>query len=137
MQGPSKSFVTHWFQSQPAKSHLRFFRLFLLLLRVALLYREYSSLIKDVTIINDIITFIFSEEKIYPNSRATDCGESAPWQAFWVPSVPYNALRLYGAYYRAFSEFVGPISFLHLEMASGAISSIPTAKSEVIKLMSF
>ncbi len=62
---------------------------------------------------------------------------SLPWQAFWVPSVPYNALKLWGAYYLAVREFVGPINFLHLLTASGAISYIPTEKSEVIKLIRF
>ena len=29
-------------------------------------------------------------------SRAADAGESDPWVAFWVPSVPYRARRLGG-----------------------------------------
>lgn len=70
------------------------------------------------------------------NYRLAVSGASEPWHAFLVPSVPNLALKLSGASYLALFEFVGPISFLHLVMASGAISSIPTAKSEVMKLMS-
>ena len=52
---------------------------------------------------------------------------SLPWQAFLVPSVPYKALMVFGAYSLALIEFVGPINFLHFLIASGETSSIPTA----------
>lgn len=69
---------------------------------------------------------------MYPSYRKADWGESLPWQAFLVPSVPNKALILPGAYFFAFSELVGPITFLHLLTASAAINYRPTAKSEVI-----
>lgn len=72
-------------------------------------------------------------EKIKPNYLSTDWGESLPWTAFLVPSYPYFPLIEFGASSLAFNELVGPIKFLHFLMASGATSSIPTAKSDVIK----
>lgn len=76
--------------------------------------------------------FKFFEEKIIESYLLAVLTASLPWQAFLVPSVPYNALRLSGAYYLALRELVGPINFLHLLTASGDMSYIPTAKSEVI-----
>ena len=49
-----------------------------------------------------------------------------------VPSYPYRALKDLGAYYLALFELVGPINFLHLVIALGAMSSIPREKSEVM-----
>lgn len=72
-------------------------------------------------------------EKINPSYLSTDWGESLPCTAFLVPSYPYFPLIELGAYYLAFNEFVGPMKVLHFLIASGATSSIPTAKSDVIK----
>ena len=47
-----------------------------------------------------------------------------------MPSVPNCARIELGASFLAFYELVGPMNFLHLLMASGAMSSRPTAKSE-------
>lgn len=97
---------------------------------------QFSSIGFDF-ILNSINTFKSGDwEKISPNYLSTDCGESLPWTAFLVPSSPYLALIELGAYSLAFNEFVGPIKFLHFLIASGATSSIPTAKSDVMKSIS-
>lgn len=66
----------------------------------------------------------------FPKTKLTSfsavSGASLPWQAFWVPSIPYNALNEFGAFYLAVKEFVGPIRSLHLLIASEATSYIPT-----------
>lgn len=67
-----------------------------------------------------------------PSSLSAVAGASLPWQAFLVPSVPNFARKELGDSYFAFRELVGPMSLRHRVMASGAISSMPTAKSEDI-----
>lgn len=71
-------------------------------------------------------------EKIYLSSLAAVYGASLPWHAFLVPSIPYNALILCGAFYFATNELVGPINYLHFAIAFSATNYIPTTKSEVI-----
>lgn len=66
--------------------------------------------------------FRFYDENMYPSSLSADCGESLPWQAFFVPSVPKLALMLCGAYFLAFSLLVGPRVFRQRLIASGAMS---------------
>ena len=89
------------------------------------------------TMIDTSNTLRFYEEKMYPSSLAADWAESLPWHAFLVPSVPKLALILYGAYFFAFSLLVGPRVFRQRLIASGAMSSSPTAKSDVINYISF
>lgn len=74
-------------------------------------------------------------EKKKSISLCADPGASLPWQAFLTPSVPNNALKLLGASTLATWQLVGPISYLHFLMQSSAINSIPTIKSDEIKLV--
>jgi len=46
-------------------------------------------------------------------SLSADTGESLPWTALRVPSVPNKALREFGASACAFYVLVGPIRLLH------------------------
>ena len=72
-----------------------------------------------------------SNQKLF--SLFIELFESDPWQAFFVPSVPNNALRELGASAKAFYVLVGPIKPLHFSTALSATSSIPTTTSLVIK----
>ena len=67
-----------------------------------------------------------------PASRATDSGESEPWQAFRRPSVPNLARRLHGNLTLASAELVGPTSERHAAMAHGRESTSARAGPDVM-----
>jgi len=91
---------------------------------------------QQVQLLNMAVVLIVAlSEKKKSSSLYADCGESDPWQAFLVPSVPNKALILEGDSDLAFIVLVGPNKLLHLLIASSQISSNPTTKSEVIKLI--
>ena len=69
-----------------------------------------------------------------PNQKLTSLlyepYESAPWHAFFVPSVPYRFLIVPAS---ASAELVEPRHYLHLATAPGETSSIPITTSLQIK----
>ena len=68
------------------------------------------------------------------SSLTADGGESLPWVAFCVPSVPKRARREYGASSRALRVLVGPISVRQSRIAFVLARHNATIGPELMKL---